>query len=68
MKKKMILMINVPQLHVNYVTTFSISQITNHVCLAHTEYLFDIQGLIWLWKIKTVSEKRLFISCLSSDN
>ena len=34
-------MINVPLSNVNYVTTFTISQITNHVCLAHTKHAFD---------------------------
>ena len=34
-------MIDVPQSNVNYLITFTTSQVTNHVCLAHIKHLFD---------------------------
>ena len=35
-----VLMINVQQSHVNYVTNLNISQITNHACQAHIKHLY----------------------------
>ena len=34
-------MINVQQSNVNYLTTFTISEVTNNVCLSHIKHLFD---------------------------
>ena len=36
-------MINIPKSYVNYVTTFTISHITNQACLAHIKHTFDIR-------------------------
>ena len=35
-----VLMINVSQSNVNYVTNLTISQITNHACKAHIKHLY----------------------------
>ena len=36
-------MINVPKFYVNYVTTFTISHITNKACVVHIKHTFDIK-------------------------
>ena len=43
-------MIIVSQYNENYVTTFTISQIANHVCLAHINHLFDKRINIYMKK------------------
>ena len=57
-----VLMINVPQSNVNYVTNLAISQITNHACEAHIKHLYVKRINMCLDKINEFGETFVYFS------